>query len=212
MHSDYTVYGRLTTKVLRAKRAPLSWRLRNTLRWGYITGWLYNGLAKVFSRWTGIVTLTSTLYVRVRRASGEWVNYGAVCFKKVTKVGVTYLVDDWVGGASDISAMKYHGCGTDSTAEANTQTALIAECTAILNPDNTRATGTQTKVGGDNNILQSVGTVLFDGGGTITEHGLLSQAATGGGTLWDRHIFTGIGVGSGDSIQFTYQVTCNYEA
>jgi hypothetical protein len=41
----------------------------------------------------------------------------------------------------------------------------------------------------------------------VTEHGIFSQAATGGGTLWDRSVFSAINVVSGDSIQFTYTCT-----
>ncbi|HYB96213.1 MAG TPA: hypothetical protein VEC39_14675, partial [Vicinamibacterales bacterium] len=68
------------------------------------------------------------------------------------------------------------------------------------------ATGTTTE-GATGNIFRSVGTVTFDGSGAITEHGLMSQAATGGGVLWDRSVFSPINVVNGDSIQFTYDVT-----
>jgi hypothetical protein len=52
--------------------------------------------------------------------------------------------------------------------------------------------------------LRSTGTLTFDNTVAVTEHGLFSQAATGGGVLWDRSIFTAVNVVSGDSIQFQY--------
>ena len=79
------------------------------------------------------------------------------------------------------------------------------ESTTALNPDNTRATGTRSQPAA--NQYRSVGTLTFDNTAAVTEHGLFSQAATGGGTLWDRSVFSAINVVSGDSIQFTYTVT-----
>ena len=84
----------------------------------------------------------------------------------------------------------------------------MTECTTALNPDSTRATGT-TAEGASANIFSTVGTLTFDNTAAVIEHGLLSQAATGGGTLWDRSLFSAINVVSGDSIQFTYQATFN---
>jgi hypothetical protein len=84
---------------------------------------------------------------------------------------------------------------------------LGTESTTVLNPDSTRATGTKSQPAA--NQMRSVGTVSFDGSAAITEHGLFTQAATGGGTLFDRSVFAAINVGSGDSIQFTYTCTWN---
>ena len=49
--------------------------------------------------------------------------------------------------------------------------------------------------------------MTFDATAAIVEHGIFSQAATGGGTLLDRSVFSAINVASGDSIQFTYDLT-----
>jgi hypothetical protein len=40
-----------------------------------------------------------------------------------------------------------------------------------------------------------------------TEHGILSQAATGGGVLLDRSVFVAINLGNGDGPQTTYRLT-----
>jgi hypothetical protein len=149
------------------------------------------------------------LYATVIRANGTIEHLGLLCTKVITDAGVAFLVDDWdVNTASatfDITTLKYHGVGTGTNAEAVGDTALQTESTTALNPDSTRATGTQSQPSA--NILRSVGTLTFDAAAAITEHGLLSQAATGGGTLWDRSVFSAINVASGDSIQFTYSCT-----
>lgn len=199
--------GTLKTRALRAPRASLSWRIKNALRWTFLKGWLFFHLAWLFTRVTEIPTITSSLSARVRKADGTWVNFGTICYRVVTDAGVAFLVDDMDNSTTDITTFNYHGVGTGTTAEAAAQTALVTESTTALNPDSTRATGTKSQPSA--NVLRSVGTVTFDAAAAITEHGIMSQAATGGGTLWDRSVFAAINVASGDSIQFTYDVTFN---
>ena len=202
-----TMGGTVRPRIQRAQSAPLSWRIRNAARWSFVRGWLCNWLAHWFTRLTQIPTMTAQLSIRVRRAGGEWVDYGVVCYRVVTNAAVAYMVDDLdsAAGSADISNWQYHGCGTGTTAENVTDTSLETESTTALNPDSTRATGTGSQPSA--NIYQSVGTLTFDAGAAITEHGVLTQAATGGGTLLDRSVFSAINVSSGDSIQFTYQLT-----
>jgi hypothetical protein len=137
-------------------------------------------------------------------------NYGVVSTKKITTVGVGFLVDAWQNSV-ELENMKYHGVGTGTNAESNADTALQTESTAILNPNDTRATGSTTE-GASANIFRSVGTATFDGAGAITEHGILSQSATGGGVLWDRSVFSAVNVVSTDTIEFTYDMTASAEA
>jgi hypothetical protein len=132
-------------------------------------------------------------------------NHGLVSTKLITDAGVTFLRDDWNNNAQDLTTLNFHGCGTGTNAENVTDTALQTESTTALNPDSTRATGTRSTPAG--NQYRSVGTATFDAVAAITEHGIFSQAATGGGTLWDRSQFSAINVASGDSIQFTYTAT-----
>jgi hypothetical protein len=157
---------------------------------------------------TGVLGV-GRLYATVIRADGTLEHLGLLCTKVITDAGVAFLVDDWdvntASATNDITTLKYHGCGTGTNAEAAADTALQTESTTALNPDSTRATGTQSQPAA--NQLRSVGTVTFDASAAITEHGLFSQAATGGGTLWDRSVFAAINVVSGDSIQFTYTCT-----
>lgn len=153
---------------------------------------------------TGVIGV-GRLYASVIRRDGAIEHLGLLSTKVVTDAGVAYIVDDWDGGSNVIDNFNYHGCGTGTNAEAAGDTTLQTESTTALNPDNTRATGTKSQPSA--NIARTVGTVTFDASAAITEHGIFSQAATGGGTLLDRSVFSAINVASGDSIQFTYSLT-----
>lgn len=135
-------------------------------------------------------------------------DYGVVGTKVITDAGVAYLVDAWEN-LVELETMKYHGVGTGTTAEAAGNTALVTESTTALNPDSTRATGSLTETSAP--VFATVGTLTFDASAATTEHGLFSQAATGGGTMWDRTMYSAstINVASGDSIQFTYSMTAS---
>lgn len=166
--------------------------------------------ADLIDRASSVLVLQSSLRaIHIDRSSYglpvEW-DYGEVAHHVVTTAGVNYLVDAWQN-IVELENLKYHGVGTGTNAEAVGDTALQTESTTILNPDNTRATGTTTE-GASANIFRTVGTPTFDGAGAITEHGIFSTAATGTGVLWDRSVFAAINVASGDSIQFTMDLTC----
>jgi len=205
IEANFRPRGTLNARRICAQRAPLRWRLSNILRWSFIWGWIVNILARLFSKTTGAVTLTSELRARLRKADGTWIDYGVLSRRVITNAGVTFLRDDFNNNAQDITTMNFHGCGTGNTAEAVGDTALVTESTTALSPDSTRATGTRSTPA--SNQYQSVGTLIFDASAAIVEHGIFSQAATGGGTLWDRSVFSAINVASGDSIQFTYVLT-----
>ena len=199
--------GTLGTRLIRAPGPGLRWRLQNILRVGFVRGLIGAWLARPFSRVTGVMTAHGTLSAVLRKADGRIVNYGVVGYLLVTNAAVAALVDDMDDSTVDITNFNYHGVGTGNTAEAQGDTALVTESTTALNPDSTRATGTKSQPSA--NVLRTVGTVIFDAAAAIVEHGLFSQAATGGGTLWDRTVFAAINVGVGDSIQFTYDLTVN---
>jgi hypothetical protein len=196
--------GHVSMKVIRAPKAPLAWRARNTLRWAFLKGWIAAHVIAPFANAWGITTILSDLRITVLRANGELIDYGIVSYRLVTDTGVGFLVDAWQNTV-ELENMKYHGIGTSATAEAVGDTALIAESTTALNPDNTRATGTQSEPA--SNQLRSIGTLTADAQIIVREHGLLSQSATGGGVLWDRSVFATITLESADSIQCTYTVT-----
>jgi hypothetical protein len=205
MEGKISVSGLLSLRVSRCPKAPLAWRIKNTLRWSYLYGFAAKWMARGFSKLTGIPTITSELAIKVRRANGQWEDYGVVSYRVVTDTGVAFLVDDWDNNGQDISTMNFHGVGTGTNAEDAGDTALQTESTTALNPDSTRATGTRSQPAA--NQYRSVGVLTFDNTAAITEHGILSQEATGGGVLWDRSVFAAVNVVSGDSVSATYTVT-----
>ena len=142
---------------------------------------------------------------RNRGVDFENVFYGVASFRVVTTAGVNFIVDAFQDSV-EMEIMRYHGIGSDNTAEAVGDTALNTEFTTELNPNSTRATGSLTE-GGSANVYRTVGTNTVDSGVTVEEHGILSQAATGGGTLFDRSLTGSIALSNGDSIQSTYDGT-----
>ena len=205
MNGALSMSGKLETKLIPCQKVDLGWKLRNNLRWSFIWGCLTTWLAKGFSKLTGIVTITSELAIRLHKATGEWIDYGIVSKRVVTDAFVNFVVDDWDGGANDISLFNFHGCGTGAGAEGAGEVALVTECDAALNPNNTRAAGVKTQPAA--NQMRTVGVPLFDVAAIVIEHSVFTQAATGGGTMMDRSIFAAINVVAGDSIQFTYTMT-----
>lgn len=146
----------------------------------------------------GTVTLIGKLYAKKVSSNGDVVDYGLVSDRLVTQAFVQYLVDSMQNSAAyPMDVFVYHGCGTDGTAEANTQTALIAEI-------GTRQVGTKGE-GSSANIYQTVATISFDASYVIREHGVFNAATAG--VLLDRSVIAGgIAVASGDAIQFTYEL------
>jgi len=201
MNGTSYLIGKVTAKKISRPDARI-YKIKNHARWGFVKGWLEVSIAKLVSKLFNTATITSELRGTLIHAGQEY-DLGVLSYRKVTDNGVQFITDAW-RNTVELEIMKYHGCGTGTTAEATADTALVTESTTALNPDSTRATGT---LAGSGATFTSVGTATFDATAAITEHGLFSQSATGGGTLFDRSVFSAINVVSGDSIQFTYTVT-----
>lgn len=134
-------------------------------------------------------------------------DYGVVSRKVVTDTGVGFIVDAFQNSV-ELENMKYHALGTGTNAEAAGNTALQTELTTEYT-GNVRATGSTTE-GASANIYRSVGTNTLDSGTpAVTEHGIMSQAATGGGVIIDRSVFSAINLvgANGDGLQSTYDLT-----
>lgn len=143
------------------------------------------------------------LWAEVQYADRK-VDLGLISGRVVTTAGVNFIRDAFLN-TTELENMKFHGMGTGSTAEATSDTALVTELTTQYVADNTRPTG--TLVSGGTGIFQTVATVTVDASVAITEHGIFSQAATGGGTLLDRSVFAVVNLASTEAIQFTYNLT-----
>lgn len=204
-HPDDALTGQLLLALEHAKvtkQVPLATRQYRHRNWEH----LWPGLRDVLiANAFGLRHMHGTLYQRAFSPRGDELLTFTLCgLRVVTDAGVAALVDAWQN-TFELENFNFHGCGTGSAAEAASQTALGTEITTGLNPDSTRATGTRSEPSA--NILRSVGTNNFDGSFAVTEHGLLSQAATGGGTLWDRTQFAAINVSPGGAIEHTYDAT-----
>jgi hypothetical protein len=199
MEGTASFSGKLKAKHITAPGAPLSWRLRNKLRRDYVSGYLANKTAGSFSRLTGIPCLTARLSARLIKADGSMIDYGVLGYKVVTTAFVNFMVDQLQAETAEWGDFKFHDSGVGVTAENVTDTDI--ETTDA----EARATGNQGE-GASANIYQSVGTISYTTTKAITEHGLFSIAT--GGTLMDRTVFSAINVVNGDSIQFTYELSC----
>jgi hypothetical protein len=177
-----------------------SWRTRNLIN-------LWRGFWKIcVARACRIPTFYGAVYATVLRADGKVDNYGLVSLRVVTDTGVGYVVDAFQNSV-ELENMKYHGFGTGTTAEAASQTALVTELTTEYSTNSTRPTGSQTE-GATANVYRTVATLTPDSAVAITEHGIFSQAATGGGVMLDRSVFSAINLnGTGDSLQIQYDYT-----
>jgi hypothetical protein len=155
----------------------------------------------------------------------------------VTIIGVTTdttAVGDWQIAVLSSTTFQLQNLAAGGVAGVGTATynRLNGAGDTILVTENdngsggtTRIAGTQTQPG-TVNIYKSVATLSYTGSIAVSEWGLFS--AVGGGTLWDRRWFNTAGapavtqmasgvalaaapinVINGDSIAFTYNLTCN---
>lgn len=176
-----------------------AWRRHNTPN-------LARGVRKVLAaRALRLPHFYGQLWLRRIGPDGHIVDYGLASMRVVTTAGVNFIVDAFQN-LTEVELFRFHGIGTGTNAEAVGDTALQTELTTQYNPDNTRATGSLTE-GASANIFRTVGTNTVDAAAAITEHGILTQAATGGGTLLDRSVFAVINLGNGDSLESTYDLT-----
>jgi len=100
------------------------------------------------------------------------------------------------------------GWGTGAGTAAAADTTLFTEALVTLaagTTDHTVGTSSQVTTTTTNDCYQVVGTRTATGAGTVTNAGLWDAAS--GGTLFMKGDFTGIGLASGDSIQFTFKAT-----
>jgi hypothetical protein len=180
------------------------WRLRQLRR--TLPQFLKVVVACFIARRFGVMTAFGRLTFRVTRPDGTTLDYGIASYRVVTTAFVNYIVDALQADMPDTENFEFHGFGTGTNAEAAADTALQTELTTQYATDNTRPTGSQTESAA--NIYRTVGTLDPDSAVTIAEHGIFTQAATGGGTLMDRSQFTGIALAAaGDTLQATYDLT-----
>lgn len=137
---------------------------------------------------------------------GVQTDLGLASCRVVTDVGVGYIVDAFQN-LTELENMRYHGLGTGGAAEAAGNTALTTELTTQYSSSNTRPTGSIGEKSGDAKTYETSATITVSASVAATEHGVFNQAATGGGVLLDRSLFTVVNLANAESIQATYQLT-----
>jgi hypothetical protein len=153
-----------------------------------------------------------SLWVKHITADGDIIDYGLVSLRVVTTAGVNFIANCFAGTSGyEPEAMKYHGIGTGTTAEAAGDTNLVTPITGTdLSPSGTRATGT-LEIGSSANIYRTVGVNTLSGTSaskSVTEHGIFNEGTiASGGTLLDRTVFTAVSLAANDSLQTTYDLT-----
>ena len=193
MNSEMLMSGKMSAKVKRAPTAPLSWKLSNLPN--LVKGFWKESIASLF----GLPAFFGHLYVRVIKKDGEIVNYGLVSNRVVTTAFVNEMVDQLQTETSTWGDFKYHDSGVGTTG------AVVGDTDIETTDGESRVTGSQEE-GASANIYKSIGTIGYTTTKAITEHGLFNASTSG--ILLDRHVFSAINVDNGDSIQFTYELTC----
>jgi hypothetical protein len=183
-------------------------RIRNLRH--LLPGLLMATAARTFTRLTGIPTIVGSLRIRHLLAGGHTViDYGVVSYRVVTNTGVQFLVDS-LQNLVEPELLKYHAIGTGVVAEAATDAALGAEWAGADYTGGVRAAGTQGE-GAAANVYRTTATNTKASAGVsaVTEHMLMSQAATGGGVGLDRSVFAAFNLNQNDGLQTQYDFTIN---
>lgn len=192
--STLTLRGKLGAKKISPPGPGLLWKARN-LPNVWLGVWRH-----MLARALKTNHMFSTLHARLFRADGSVVDYGLVSTRVVTTAFVNFMVDQLQADTTEWGDFKFHDSGIGVTPAA------VGDTDIETTDGETRATGSQVE-GASANIYKSVGTISYTTTKAITEHGLFSTVA--GTTLMDRHVFAAINVVNGDSIQFTYELTCS---
>lgn len=196
MQHSLSMSGTVGVQVNRAPGPGLLWKIKNLPH--RLRGWR----AEV-GPLLGFGGLYAELSAVLHKKDGTVVNYGVLSKRKVTAAFVNFMVDQLQTETSAWGDFKYHDSGVGDTAEANTDTGM--ETT----DGEDRVSGTQEE-GASANIYKSVAAIAYTSTLAITEHGLFNASTDG--TLLDRSVFAAVNVVDGDSVTFTYQLTCTAEA
>jgi hypothetical protein len=201
MKGKVSMSGKLKIKKIRSKKEGMIKMLLNKIK----------PLAQKFGLMLPkkhIVEMYGSLAVKKISADGDTFDYGVVSRGKVTDVFVNYLVDCMQAQSTGINRFRWHHSGSATAAENKTDTQLSSGGLFL------RDYGTSTE-GASANIYRSIATHTYTTGAvTIVEHGIFATSSSGEAldALLDRHIFAPISCSSGDSIQFTYELTATAEA
>jgi len=190
MNSGIGFGGAVFSRVIHRLGPGVRWKVSNFPK--LLRGWRII-VATVFN----IPTFYGRLYVTLRKANGQIVEYGLVSVRVVTTAFVEFMVDQLQAETSVWGDFKYHDSGVGVTGAA------VGNTDIETTDGESRVAGTQVENAA--NIYESVGTIAYSTTKAITEHGLFN--ASSAGTLLDRHTFSAINVENGDSIEYTYRLS-----
>jgi len=192
MHSKIGLSGKLMVKFVVAPGPGLLYRLRN-LRNVWPGLWRHE-LARLLK----MNHIMGSLHAVLFREDGSRVNYGLLSTKLVTTVFVNDMVDELIAETTAWGDYKFHDSGVGVTPAA------VGDTDIETTDGEARVSGTQVENAA--NIYESVGTIAYTTTKAITEHGLFNIVTAG--IMMDHHVFSAINVDNGDSIEFTYRLTC----
>jgi hypothetical protein len=122
--------------------------------------------------------------------------------KEVTVEFTKHLADAMCSSGTPMDNFNAHGMGDGSTAETDTQTALV-------NQQDGRNVGSQTH-GATSNIYKSVATIVATDAYTAIEHGIFDTTGAASDVMLDRTIVgSPPNLATDDEVEWTYQLTIN---
>jgi len=142
--------------------------------------------------------MMGSLHAVLFRRDGSRVNYGLISTNLVTTVFVNDMVDELIAETTAWGDYKFHDSGIGVTGAA------VGDTDIETTDGESRVAGTQVENAA--NIYESVATIAYTTTKAITEH-LIANVITAGVAM-DHHVFAAINVVNGDSIEFTYRLTC----
>lgn len=158
-------------------------------------------------RWeAGRLRALGQLWGRVVKLDGTSTDLGLMSCRVVTDAGVAFLIDA-MQGLVEPELLRFHGLGTGTNAESAANTALQTELGAQYATANTRPTGSLGEKAGDSKTFETSATITVSSSVAATEHGIFTQAATGGGVLLDRSVFAAVNLAAAEALQVTYQLS-----
>ena len=190
--------GSLGIKVIRAADIRKNWNRANRRRPTFWKGVLSAWLAQKFTDLTGCPVLVGSLELVLIKRGGRVIPLGLASRRVITTAFVSDMVDELIAETSGWGDYKYHDSGVGGTGED------VGDTDIETTDGESRVAGTQAEDAA--NIYETVATISYTSTKAIVEHGVMNEST--GGTLMDRSVFSVVNVVNGDSIQFTYKLTC----
>jgi len=159
----------------------------------------------------GVTEILASLSAVVHRVDGRPdEDLGVICRRIVSSAFLQVVTHAMVGTGADVTriqAYNFHEWGNDTTAENASQSACIAKVGTQYGAENSSQLDAGTP-GHSASTYYTAATLVATGNYTISEHCVHpTNASPSDAYGLDRSKFTGVSLGSGDSITFTYTLS-----